>query len=378
MPAAIHTRISGRIERLRDCGASPWPSAAVRVRPCVSRHDWLWAALPPALTAAVLWFPDFEIRPGFAVAVNLIIFLAAMSCRAIRGPRPGPAFAPSESARSPVSSRLSALLALTKPFLTLLVLGTTLAGYCLGSGGRPNAAACVVTLVGTALVAAGALAINEHDERDLDARLSRTARRPIPAGRIAPATALRFGIALWLAGLVALLAAGPVPALLAVDAAAIYLFLYTPLKRITPLATLVGAVAGALPPLIGWSAAAPLAPPAWRLFLIVFLWQIPHFLAIGWRWRDDYAAAGVPVYCALDGAGRATGLHMLNYSAAVAAVTFMGAPGGLYPAATAVLGAFLILPCIAFALRPTGRAARRVFVATVMDMPLLLALMAAG
>ena len=183
---------------------------------------------------------------------------------------------------------------LAKPRITTMVVFTTLVGFVTASTSSPWTLVLAMALAGTGLVAAGASVLNQVIERDTDALMLRTRTRPIPSGRIRPAEARAFGALLTACGLVVLVGlCGPLAAAVAFATWASYLFAYTPLKRRTPLATLVGAVPGALPPVIGWAAArGSLDTGAFILFAILFLWQIPHFLAIAWLYRDDYARAG--------------------------------------------------------------------------------------
>jgi len=187
--------------------------------------------------------------------------------------------------------------ALTKPDINFLIAIVTFAGFCLGLPPGLHSFPFLLlihTLVGTLLVSSGASALNQFVERRFDARMRRTARRPLAAGKLEPASALRFGILLSFTGGVYLaLAVNILASLLAVIALAIYLFLYTPLKRKTPWCTAVGAFSGAMPPLIGWAAASGrVSSEAWALYAMLFLWQFPHFMAIAWMYRDDYARAG--------------------------------------------------------------------------------------
>src|SRR5262249_52501860 len=197
---------------------------------------------------------------------------------------------PSAAVLPAVGSRLAAYLALTKPRLVLLVLVTVAVGFQLGARGRAHPAALAVTLLGTALVAGGAGALNQWLERGRDALMRRTAHRALPSGRLSPREALSFGVCLGVvASLIRPLGAGILAAAVALATLLLYVLVYTPLKPLTSLNTVVGAVPGALPPLIGWGAATGrLGIEAWALFLIVFLWQFPHFLAIAWIYRDDY------------------------------------------------------------------------------------------
>ena len=191
--------------------------------------------------------------------------------------------------------RLADYVALTKPRVNAMVLVTTGVGYYLGSAGRPVLLPLVYTLAGTGLAAAGTLALNQYMERDVDALMDRTRHRPLPEGRLRPAEALAFGAALLVIGLGVLArGANPLAALVTAGIALTYLLLYTPLKPVTSLCSIVGAVPGALPPVVGWAAArGDLGVEPWILFAIMFLWQIPHSLAIGRVYRDDYARGGI-------------------------------------------------------------------------------------
>src|SRR5688572_10953317 len=212
-------------------------------------------------------------------------------------------------------SKLLAFWELTKPRITLVIGLTTLAGFFLGSRGVLEAALLARTLIGTALTAAGASALNMVLEREWDAKMRRTRNRPLPAGRLQLPEALIFGIVLAAAGILYLTLstnwlAGVIAALTLVT----YIFVYTPLKRRTSLCTIVGAVPGALPVVGGWVAARGLlAIDAWLLFIIVFFWQLPHFLALAWMYREDYARGGFPMLPTLDPEGKSTGrLIVLN------------------------------------------------------------------
>src|SRR5262245_27961787 len=200
--------------------------------------------------------------------------------------------------------RAADYLALAKPRVVLMVLVTTLVGYYLGSDGTPPMLLRLLhTLLGTALAAGGTLALNQYMERDLDGRMERTRRRPLPDGRILPIEALVLGVGLLVAGLAYLRVGANAPtALVTAVIAVTYLLLYTPLKRVTSLCSLIGAVPGALPPVAGWAAArGTIGAEAWVLFAIMYLWQIPHTLAIGRMYRDDYARAGIRVLPVVDG-----------------------------------------------------------------------------
>ena len=222
-------------------------------------------------------------------------------------------------------------LELTKPRITMMVVFTALVGFVAASAASPWSGLLTAALVGTGLVAGGASVLNMVMERDTDALMQRTRTRPIPAGRIRPADARWFGALLTFGGLALLLSlCGALAALVAFSTWASYLFLYTPLKRRTHLSTLVGAVPGALPPVIGWAAASGrLEPGAFILFAIVFLWQIPHFLAIAWLYRDDYERGGFPMLPVIDREGRVTGRQAVLHSVALLVVSLAPVAAGL-------------------------------------------------
>ena len=254
-------------------------------------------------------------------------------------------------------------------------------GFVTASPGPRWSSLLAAALVGTGLVAAGASTLNQVLERATDALMNRTRNRPIPAGRIRPVEATLFGLLLTAAGL-ALLAAlgGALPALVAFATWASYLFLYTPLKRRTHLATLVGAVPGALPPVIGWAAASGrLEPGAFILFAIVFLWQIPHFLAIAWLYREDYERGGIQVLPVIDREGVLTGRQAVLHSVALLVVSLApvaaGLGGTLYLAGAVVLGVGLTLASLRLARARDLGAARFLFLASVLYLPALTSLL---
>ena len=266
---------------------------------------------------------------------------------------------------------------LTKPRLNLLVVATSAAGYYLGAPGASAPGPMLQAVAGTALVAAGAAVLNQVFERDTDALMRRTRGRALPDGRVLPGDARLFGIATSAAGL-ALLAAQPhlMAAGLALATLVVYLAIYTPLKRRTSLATLVGAVPGALPPLIGWTAShGSITFGGAALFAIVFLWQIPHFMAIAWMYRDDYAKAGFPMLPVIDPAGRRAGRQAVAYAAALipasAAPTFAGVSGAPYLIAAMGLGIGLLGLALSFAAARTDRSARWLFFGSIAYLPIL-------
>jgi protoheme IX farnesyltransferase len=275
------------------------------------------------------------------------------------------------------SGSFSDYLALTKPRLNVLVVATSAAGYYLGAPADLRAMAMAQAVVGTALVAAGAAVLNQVYERDTDALMRRTRRRPLPDGRVAAGDARVFGLVLAGAGL-ALLAvtANALAALFALITLVTYLVVYTPMKRRSAAATLVGAVPGALPPLIGWTAASGSASlGGWTLFAIVFLWQIPHFMAIAWLYREDYGKAGFPMLPVVEPDGRRTGRQAVLYAIGLVPVSlvpaFIGVSGQLYFWTALVLGAALVWLAVRFASSRHEAAARRLFFGSIAYLPLI-------
>ncbi len=266
---------------------------------------------------------------------------------------------------------------LTKPRLNLLVLITTVVGLYLAAPEGVPAPLLLHTLFGTALVAGGAAALNQVWERETDSLMRRTQNRPLPGGRLRAGESTWFGLVLSCAGLAELavavnLMAAAVAALTLVS----YVLVYTPLKRRTSLATLIGAVPGALPPVIGWAAATgSVTLPALVLFGIVFLWQMPHFLAIAWLYRDDYAAAGIPLLPVLEPDGRRTGQQALLYAAVLWPVSLLPAAVGIaglpYSIVATILGFLLIGISLSFARDRSMPNARRLFMFSITYLPLL-------
>ncbi len=285
------------------------------------------------------------------------------------------------TAAFPALARPAAYLALTKPDVSFLVVVTTLAGFFLGSRGPLDILRLAHTVFGTTLVAAGTSALNHYFERDSDARMRRTAARPLPAGQLQPAEALWFGVGLAAAGTVyLLLTTNALAGLLGLATSVSYLGAYTPLKKRTTLATLVGAFPGAVPPLIGWGAARDtLSLEAWILYAILFLWQFPHFLAIAWMYREDYARAGIRMLPVADRSGKATFRQILLTGLALVPVSLLPAVVGLagvrYFFAALVLGLALVQMCLWAARSKTNIRAKWLMHATVVYLPLLLGLL---
>jgi len=285
--------------------------------------------------------------------------------------------------RRHLMARLADCLELTKPRLSGLVLVTTSAGWWLGVRAPGELGRLVPVALGTALVVGGANALNQWMEREPDARMERTRHRPVPSGRLAPETAFRFGLGCSAAGLALLATAvNSLSACLAAAAWTIYLGVYTPLKRWTPLCTLVGAVAGAVPPLIGWAGArGALAAEAWVLFAILFIWQLPHFLALAVLYRDDYARAGFPMLPLVEpGGALAAARQTALYGAALLPVslfpTLLGVAGTAYFYGAAALGVAFGLVSAQAAWRRSLPSARHLFRASVIYLPALLGLLA--
>jgi protoheme IX farnesyltransferase len=263
-----------------------------------------------------------------------------------------------------------------------MVLVTTAVGFHLGSAGSALVLPLLYTLAGTALAAGGTLALNQYMERDLDARMDRTRHRPLPEGRVHPGEALVLGYVLLVGGVgVLALAVEPLAAVVTAAIAITYLLLYTPLKRVSSLCSLVGAVPGALPPVAGWAAAhGALGPEPWILFAIMFLWQIPHTLAIGRMYRDDYARAGIRVLPVVDRDGRTTGLQAVTNCLALLPVallpTVVGLAGTAYFLVALVLGLAFLWSAVRFAQRGSSADARRLLFASLVYLPVVLAVMA--
>ena len=277
-------------------------------------------------------------------------------------------------------SRAADFAELAKPRITSLVLVTAAVGFAVGGQGSIDWLAFFVFMAGTALLCGGASALNQYLERDADALMERTRRRPIPGGRIRPEEALVFGLALSAAGLAVLAFVNALTLALGAASLVSYVLAYTPLKRVTSLCTVVGAVPGALPPLMGWAASrGSLGAAGWGLFAILFLWQLPHFLAIGWLYRDDYARGGFPMLAVTDRDGASTGRQAVLYATALLPVTLaaglLASAGAGYLWGGLVLGLGFLACAAAFAWKRTVGSARRLFLASVLYLPLLLGLM---
>ena len=277
--------------------------------------------------------------------------------------------------------RIAAFVELTKPRITFLIVLTSAAGFYLASVGSVNYRLLLSSMFGITLLSSGVATINQYMERDLDGLMRRTANRPLPTGKLLPWEALAFGGGLivlseiYLAVLV-----NPLTALMGLTVIAGYLFGYTPLKTKTSLSTMVGAFPGAVPPLIGWTAArGELSLEAWVLFAIMFLWQFPHFLAIAWMYREDYARAGILMLPVVEPEGRVTSQQIVVYTVMLLPVSLLpyalGVSGKIYLVGAAVLGLLFLYSSIRAAISLSRQEARRLLLASVIYLPLLFILM---
>jgi protoheme IX farnesyltransferase len=283
----------------------------------------------------------------------------------------------------PGRARPADFLALTKPRIVALVMVTVAAGFYLGSAGGASAALLVHCLLGTALVAGGTNALNQVYEADVDALMRRTRNRPIPSGRLSRRAGSAFAWAVGVGGVLYLLVlVNLIVAALAAATLISYVFLYTPLKRKSSLATLVGAVPGALPVVGGWAAArGGLGPGAWILFALLFLWQLPHFLALAWIYREDYASAGLKMAAQGDAMGHGTFRQATGYAAALFSVALLpavaGMAGNVYGLGALALSSWMFWAAASAAQHPSIPSARRLFRVSVAYLPGILLLMMA-
>jgi protoheme IX farnesyltransferase len=283
------------------------------------------------------------------------------------------------TARTTEKSWTAVFADLTKARLTTLVLLTTLVGFYLGWRGPMDYLLMFNALAATALVASGASALNQLLEREYDAKMRRTQNRPLPSGRLQPTTVMLFGGITSLAGLVYLaLAVNLLTSVLGAVTLISYVFIYTPLKRVTWVNTLVGAIPGALPPLMGWTAARnELSGEGWALFAILAFWQLPHFFAIAWMYRDEYARAGFVMLPNVDADGSRTATQSVSNTLALLLASLFPfvwhISGQFYLVSAIVLGAGFLFCAIRFARQMTHARARQLFLASIIYLPLLLA-----
>ena len=291
---------------------------------------------------------------------------------------------PSVRPHCDLRAQVTDYLALTKPEVNLLIVITTFAGFWLALPGSTDSLPLLrlaSTLIGTLLVAAGTGTLNQYIERRFDAQMRRTARRPLAAGRMQPSAALRFGILLSSTGVICLaVTVNVLASLLAALTLVSYLFVYTPLKRKTPLCTLAGAIPGAMPPLIGWAGASGrLSLEAWVLYGIVFLWQFPHFMAIAWMYREDYARAGYLVLPFGDERQRFMAWQTLAPALALVPLTLMPpllrSTGVIYLLGALFVSAAFLVYAIRLAFHPSNVAARQLLFASIIYLPLLFAVL---
>jgi heme o synthase len=294
---------------------------------------------------------------------------------------------PAVAAATPAAARgrVAGFFALTKPRITFLVVLTTLVGFVVAARGRLPLALLWQTLLGTALAAGGASALNQYFEAGADAAMRRTARRPLPTGLLGKAEAATFGVGLAVVGVAHLaLTVNLCASTLAAVTVLSYLLLYTPLKRVTSLATVIGAVPGAIPPMIGWAAVrGRLDGEAWVLFTIVFLWQMPHFLALARIYSADYARAGFRMLTVEDASGASAGRQSVLYALALVPVsllpTFLGLAGPAYFVIALAMSLGFLAAAVAMAARPAApAAARRLFRASLLYLPVVCLLLVFG
>jgi len=287
----------------------------------------------------------------------------------------------SDRASLSFAEKVSAYAELTKPRITFLVVLTAAAGFCMGSAAGIDYLKLLNMSLGIALLSSGLSTLNQYFERDLDRLMRRTQARPLPTGKLLPIEAVIFGLVLSVIATAYLaLLINPLSALLGVATFASYLFVYTPLKTRTTLSTVLGAFPGAMPPLIGWVAATgSVTLEAWILFAILFLWQFPHFLAIAWMYREDYARAGIKMLPVVEPEGRVTGQQIITYTVMLVPVSLLpsviGISGSIYMVGALLLGIGFLYFSAKAALVRTAWQARQLLLASVIYLPLLFGLM---
>ncbi|HEV2762146.1 MAG TPA: heme o synthase [Pyrinomonadaceae bacterium] len=284
-------------------------------------------------------------------------------------------------ARAGAREKFNSFVELTKPRITFLIVLTCAAGFMLGARGGFDFLLLTNTLAGVALLSSGIAALNQYMERNLDARMRRTAARPLPTGKLSPRQALLFGLLLTVGAESYLLAAvSPLVAALGAGVVVGYLLCYTPLKTRTSLSTVVGAFPGAVPPLLGWAAAAGhVGVEALALFAILFAWQFPHFLAIAWMYREDYARAGILMLPVVEPEGRTTAHQIVVWTLLLVPVSLfpvaLGIAGAAYFGGALLLGLLFLASSVAAATTRSRAGARRVLLASVLYLPVLFGLM---
>ena len=278
-------------------------------------------------------------------------------------------------------ARVAAYVELTKPRITFLIALTSAAGFCLGARGSVDYVRFAHAMIGISLLSSGIATLNQFMERDLDRLMRRTADRPLPSGRLSAFEALWFGLVLTMTAELYLgLFVNLLTAILGLTVIAGYLFVYTPLKTRTTLSTALGAFPGAMPPLMGWTAArGEIDIAAWVLFAILFLWQFPHFLAIAWMYREDYGRAGIRMLPVVEPDGRVTGQQIITYALMLVPVSLLpailGISGRLYLIAALVLGLLFLASSVRAAISKSNQHARQLLLASVLYLPLLFGVM---
>ena len=277
--------------------------------------------------------------------------------------------------------KIAAYLELTKPRITLLIALIAAAGFCLGAGAPFDYIKFTHTLMGIALLCSGVSTLNQYMERDLDGLMKRTTARPLPSGRLSPKQSFVFGMVLTtLAEAYLAVFVNQLTAVLGLTVVIGYVLCYTPLKTKTSLSTAIGAVPGAMPPLMGWAAATnQISLEAWVLFAILFLWQFPHFLAIAWMYREDYARAGIRMLPVVEPEGRVTGQQIIAYTMLLVPVSLLpvalGMSGSIYLYGALLLGAAFLWGGVRAALSDTRQTAKRLLLISVLYLPALFILM---
>lgn len=332
-----------------------------------------------SLSVVQLWLPTIHLGIG-ALILACSVILTIKFYRLMRTGAPSTAEDNGHDGQAARKFPLDAFADLAKPRIVTMVLVTTTLGYFLGGEGIRSVWVLMATLAGVGLCTAGSCVLNNYLERDVDALMNRTRHRALPSGVVHPAHALAYGVALMLAGLITLVVCvNLMTAFLTLLAAFLYVLVYTPMKRLTWLNTTFGAIPGAIPPMCGWTAATGgLETGAWVLFAILFAWQHPHFYAIAWMFRDDYASAGFRMLPVIEPDGRRTARHSQIYSVLllVLSVTpvILGMAGWVYLAGALVIGALMLTASTLFMLNKTHLDARRLLKASVLYLPLLLGL----
>ncbi|MDQ3219170.1 MAG: heme o synthase [Acidobacteriota bacterium] len=280
-----------------------------------------------------------------------------------------------------VRTRILAFVELTKPRIAFMLVLTSAAGFYIGTKGSFDFALFANAMIGIALLAFGVATLNQYIERRTDALMERTARRPLPTGKILPLEALVFGILQCaVAELYLYVLVNPLTAVLGSIVIIGYVFLYTPMKRRTSASTAIGAIPGAMPPLMGWTAASnEITIGAWALFVLLFLWQFPHFLAIAWMYREQYAKAGILMLPVVEPEGKITARQIVLFTIMLVAVSlspfFLGFAGVIYLVGASLLGIWFLLESIQTARAKSVEKARRLLMVSVLYLPLIFGLL---